>query len=112
MIQIPLQNIANQSLSIQLDQNQIDLNFHATQDNPDGTSGVTGVDIIINNVVIVSGMRAVFGTPLIPYAYLEDGNFAFFTQNDEYPDWRQFGITQFLVYASQSELDAIYANAQ
>jgi hypothetical protein len=112
MIQIPLQNIANQSLSIQLDENQFDLNFHATQDNIDGSSGVTGVDIVMNNVVIVSGMRAVFGTFLIPYIYLENGNFAFVTQNDDYPDWRQFGITQFLIYASQSELETIYANAQ
>lgn len=111
MIQIPLQNIPNQSLSIQLDENQIDINFHATQDNIDGTSGVTAIDIVINNVVIVSGMRAVFGTPIIPYIYLQDGNFAFITQGDEYPDWRQFGITQFLVYASESELEDIYANA-
>ncbi len=111
MIQIPLQNISNQSLSIQLDDNQYDLNFHATQDNLDGTSGVTGVDIVINNNVIVSGVRAVYGFPLIESHYLENGNFIFITQNDDYPDWRQFGITHFLIYTSQEELEIIYANA-
>jgi hypothetical protein len=111
MIQIPLQNIPNQSLSIQLNDNQFDLNFHATQDNLDGTSGVISVDIIINNIVIVTGVRAVYGFPLIESHYLENGNFVFITQNDDYPDWRQFGITQFLIYASESELEIIYANA-
>jgi hypothetical protein len=111
MIQVPLQNISNQTLSIQLNDNQFDLKFHATQDNLDGSSGVTGVDIIINNNVIVTGVRAVAGYPIIESNYLENGNFIFVTQDDDYPDWRQFGITQFLIYASESELEVIYGNA-
>jgi len=52
-------------------------------------------------------MRAVSGFPLIPYSYLQNGNFTFITSNNEYPDWRQFGITQYLIYASKSELEEI-----
>jgi len=110
MIQVPLTNIANQSLSIQLDSNQYDINLYAGEDNLDGSSGITAVDIIRNNTAIIIGVRAVTGTPLIPYIYLENGNFAFVTMNDEYPDWRQFGITQYLVFASESELEAIRGN--
>lgn len=111
MMQIPLQNIPNQSLSLQLDGNLYDLNFHSVSDGPDGNSGITGVDIAINNIVIVTGVRAVAGFPLIASYYQENGNFIFYTVNEEYPDWRQFGITQFLLYVSEAELIEIYGNA-
>lgn len=107
MIQIPIVNIPNQSLSINLDNNQYNINIHATQDNPDGSTGIMAVDISINNSIILSGMRAVAEFPLIPYQYLVNGNFTFITANDDYPDWRQFGISQYLIYASNSELEAI-----
>ena|SRR5271165_389549 len=107
MIQVPLANIANQSLSIQLDTNNYVFNLYAGEDNIDGTSGITSMDVIRDNTVILTGMRVVCGTPVIPYLYLENGNFIFITMNDEYPDWRLFGITQFLVFASASELEAI-----
>lgn len=98
MINISLQTIANQSLNIVLDGNNYTIRLHACRE-------IMAVDIIRNNIVIVSGMRAVAGTPLLPYSYLEDGNFIFVTQNDEYPNWPYFGINQFLIYASQAELD-------
>lgn len=107
MILVPLVNIPNQSLTLQLDDNQYDLTIHATQDNPDGSTGIMAVDITINNVTIISGIRAESAFPLIPYHYLENGNFIFLTQNFEYPDWRQFGVTQNLFYVSETELESI-----
>ena len=108
MIQIPIINVPNQSLSIQLDDNQWDIAIHATQDNPDGSSGIMAIDITINNNIIISGVRATYGYSLIPYNYLiVDGNLYFVTQNDDYPDWRQFGITQYLIYASSAEIAEI-----
>lgn len=107
MIQIPLQAIPNQSLSIQLDNNQWDILIRATQDNPDGSTGIMAIDITINNVVIVTGQRAVCGFPIIAYQYLVNGNLAFVTSNNEYPDWRQFGISQYLIYVSNDELEEI-----
>jgi len=107
MILIPIINIPNQSLTLQLDNNQYDLTIHATQDNPDGTTGIMAVDISINNEIIISGVRAVDLYPLIPYKYLVNGNFIFITQNFQYPDWRQFGVTQSLIYASNEELESI-----
>lgn len=108
MIQIPIISVPNQSFSIQLENNQWDISIHATQDNTDGTTGIIAVDITINNNIIISGVRAMPLFPLIPYQYLiVNGNITFITMNNQYPDWRQFGITQYLIYASDTELEEI-----
>lgn len=65
------------------------------------------VDIVRNETPVVSGMRAVAGTFLIPYKYLESGNFLIITANEEYPDYRQFGVSQYLIYFPQAELEAL-----
>ena len=104
MINIPLQAIPNQSLSLQIDQITYDLRLHTCAT---GLDQITAVTLFINNVLILSGVRAVSGYPIIPYPYLENGNFTFVTMNDEYPNYTQFGITQTLVFGSQAEIDAI-----
>lgn len=120
MINIPLQNIANQTLNIVLNNNNYVIRLHACEDSITtgsivdrtaleslGTS-IVAVDITENNEVIVTGMRAVCGTPLLPYPYLQgDGNFIFVTNNDEYPNWRLFGVNQYLIYASPSEIEEL-----
>lgn len=64
--------------------------------------------IVRDGVEILSpGFRIVNGEPLIPYRYLENGNFAFDIPEDEKPNYEQFQITQFLVYASPEELESI-----
>lgn len=104
MIQIPIAAIPNQSLSIQLDQNNFDIRIH-------DCGNIMAVDIAINNEVIVTGVRATGGFPLLEYSYLEDnGNLTIITENDEYPDWRRFGIDQFLIYATAAELEALRAD--
>lgn len=107
MIQIPLTVNPNQALTITLDSNIYDINIQACRDNADGSTGVLGVDITRNGVVIVTGVRPVAGFPIIPAEYLEDGNFIFSTMNEEYPDWRQFGTTQYLIFASKAEIEAL-----
>lgn len=111
MIQIPISNLPSQTLSINLDGNVYDIDIHACRDNDIPGTGIVAFDIAINNTVIVTGQRALPDFPIIPARYLENGNFLVETMNDEYPDWRQFGITQNLIYVSQSELDTIRAIA-
>lgn len=107
MITIPISNIPNQSLSIALDGNNYTIRLHACSDVLAVGVGIMAVDIARNTTAIVTGTRAVHGFPLIPYRYLEDGNFIITTNNDEYPNWRLFGINQFLVYASMTEIEEI-----
>ena len=107
MMQIPITNIPNQSLSFSADGNQYDIRIHATSDNGEPGSEIMAFDITIYNIVIITGIRAVAGFPIIPSIYLQNGNFVVLTNNDDLPDWNQFGISQQLMYASEAELTAI-----
>lgn len=102
MLQIPIINIPNQSFTVQLDNNVWDFSIYDIQD-------LVAVDVTLNGTQILTGERAMPSYPLIPYKYLESGNFVFLTDNDDYPDFHQFGITQYLIYASETELESIRA---
>jgi hypothetical protein len=108
MIIIPLQAIPNQSLTIQLDNNNWDIDVRSCDTNPQtaGTA-IVAFSFTLNGTVIISGQRGITNWPLIAYEYLQNGNFFMITENDDYPDYTQFGITQYLIYASQAELDAL-----
>lgn len=107
MFQIPITNIPNQEFSINLDGSIYDISIYSTGDATIPGTEIMVMDIIRDNNIILTGARCVSGFPVIPYQYLENGNFIFSTMNDEYPDWNQFGITQFLYFATQSELEAL-----
>ena len=114
MIQVPITNVANQSLTIEAGGNIYDITLRlcatATQNPPLYYSNpIMVMDIITNNVPTILGQRLISGYPVIPYRYLESGNFVFVTQNDDLPDWTQFGITQFLVYATSDEIASLRA---
>jgi hypothetical protein len=100
MQQITLQAIANQTLTYQADNNVYDISVQAT-------SGVMSATILINNTPIVTGARCVSGEFIIPYAYLQIGNFFISTLNGDLPDYTKFGITQALIYVSQDEIKAV-----
>ena len=101
MINIPLAILPNQSLSVRLNSSQYDLRIH------DCGNGVMSIDISINDVVLLTGTRLVGNYPIIVSDYMENGNFILQTMNFEYPDWQQFGVTQYLIFASQAEIEAI-----
>lgn len=99
MIEIPLQPIPNQSLTVRLDDHLYNLTFKTI-------NGAMAVDIARDNVLIESGARIVAGTPLLPYRYQESGNFLILTLNDDIPYYDQFGVTQKLIYTSQVDIGA------
>ena len=109
MINIPLQAVPNQSLSIQLDQINFDIRIHSCGQSLIPEANTMVFTIFINGVRTISSFRATPGSAIIPYLYLEDGNFVMITQNDAYPSYDQFGITQYLIYASAAEIEALYA---
>ncbi len=58
----------------------------------------------LNNIVLIQGITAVAGARIIPYNYLESGNFALITQAQQVPDYTQFGITQTLVFFEPADI--------
>lgn len=104
MLIVPISALPNQTFSITLDNNQYDISLYVT-------TNIMSMDIIRNDTPIVMGMRTVSNYPVIPYEYLEDGNFFFITENGDYPYYDQFNVTQQLIYISQSEIDMIRAGS-
>lgn len=99
MQDIPITNDANQSLTVRLDGTRYAIALKAGQ-------GCMCCDMEIDGVTILTGQRIVAGTPLIPYEYLQVGNFMLITANEQLPDYTLFNSTQFLVYASPDEIAA------
>lgn len=108
MIEIPLQAVPNQSLSFTLNDNTYDMTIRACNT---ADAEVMGFDIAINNEIVVQGQRATTDFPIIPYVYLYNGNFVLVTADDDLPDWRKFGISQYLIYISNDEIREIYASS-
>lgn len=98
-VRVSLAAVANQALSIVLDGSRYDLTVKACP-------GCVAVSIVRDGVPLVTGARAVAGTPLLPYRHLEAGNFIFVTNDDALPDWTQFETDQALIYLSAAELGA------
>lgn len=107
MLDIPLAAVPNQTFSVRLDDSFYDIAIHLCEGLFPATA-IMAVDIVRDGVAIVTGQRVVAGLPVIPYRYLEKGNFLFLTEDDELPYWEEFGITQFLIYASPAELEVLY----
>lgn len=99
MIDVPLQAIANQSLSITLDGSRYELVIKEA-------SGGMVCTCTKDAVVLVSNQRLVGDGPVLPYDYLRGGggNIYIFTQDESVPWWEQFGVTQFMVYATADEI--------
>lgn len=108
MLQIPLQAVPNQSLSLQLDNNTYDITIRACNS---GEAQVMAFDITINNEIVIQGQRATGDGIIIPYPYLFDGNFILLTRDNDLPDWSKFQISQYLIYASNDEIGDIYATS-
>lgn len=98
---ITLQAIPSQEIIVTVDGNRYQISLKDA-----GGFMVYGVTRNGANI-LENGTRVVSGTPLLPYKYMEAGNFALQVPDSELPDYNQFGLTQFLYYASQEELESI-----
>jgi hypothetical protein len=102
LIDINLTPIPNQSVSVKLEESLYTLVVKETR-------GVMSFDLIRDNVPVLLGSRMLPNSPLVPYRYLEAGNFVMVCDDDEYPDYRLFGDTQSLVYVTAAELEVLRA---
>lgn len=99
---VPLAAIPNQSFTATIDEVRWSLAFKDIR-------GVTAVDTSRDGVELLRGSRALAGETLIPYQYMQTGNFIFVVTGDTMPEYSQFGVSQLLVYLSAAELAAIPA---
>lgn len=99
MIDVGIATLANQALSIQLDERFYEIELREA-------NGVMSATITRDGVTLISNVRVTAGTPLLPYRYQESGNFIMTTDGEAIPYWDQFNVTQFLVYLSADELAA------
>lgn len=96
---VPLEALPNQELSINVDGNRWTLRIKVA-------SSAMVADVYLGNTPMVLGCKIAAGTPMLPYSYLGTlGNFIFVVDDDESPDWKQFGIRQTLLYVSPGGLD-------
>lgn len=103
MIDIELQAIPNQSFSIIIDGVSFDVAIK--------TTSVTIADITIDDVIKLQGVKCMPNRPIIPYEYLENGNFFFVCDGEEYPYYTNFGTSQNLVYLTADEMVAYRGQA-
>ena len=96
---IPIQQTANQSLTVTLDGNRWALTIKAANE-------MMCVDIDLNDTPILRGQRVVAGMPVIPYRRIapNQGNFMFVTERDENPWWERFTVDQSLHYVTAEDL--------
>lgn len=95
---VPLQVQPNQSLTIRLDGASYEIAIKTA-------GSVMIADIARDGAALVNGQRCLAGAPLLPYRYLQTGNFVFLTNNDTAPWWESFD-TQALVYLTAVEVTA------
>lgn len=101
MIDIALQPVANQELSIPLEGSRYVITIKEA-------NGAMAATIIRDDVVLVSNTRIVADGLILPYRkqWFGSGNFMMGTEAEELPYFDKFGITQFLVYVTEAEMAA------
>lgn len=97
---VPLETIPNQQFTIPLDNQRYDITIKEAH-------GIMAFTIVRDDIILIQGQRAVAGTPIIPYLYLQEGNFMFLTQDGELPDYRKFQTTQTFCYLTIAEIEAL-----
>lgn len=92
---VPLTPVANQSLSFSVDGAYWQVHLYQT-------NKYMAVDIKRGGELLVSGLRVVGGTLVLPYDYLWSPNFGNMVFDAD-PDWEQFGSNCTLYYLSHEE---------
>lgn len=94
---IPLSALPNQNFTVTLGNDTYNFTINTCVN-------ITTVTLFRDQQVIILGERVPPLTSIIPYEYLASGNFFFLTQDEEYPIYSKFGVSQFLLYATQDEI--------
>lgn len=94
---LPLEAVPNQSFFIRLEEIRYFVEIKEA-------GGMMSATIARAGVRLVTGMRCAAGTPLLPYRYLETGNFMFVADPGVIPYFPDFGSSCLLVYLTAAEV--------
>ena len=98
-LSIELQNLPSQEFTITLSENEYEIRIFSIVDG-------MAYDLILNEKVIISGFLMVNQVLLLPYKYQEiSGNLLLVVPDDEDPNYKQFGLTQFLYFLDDAETE-------
>lgn len=56
---------------------------------------------------LIQGKRLIINAPVLEYPHLQNalgGDFYLYSLTDELANWKKFGVTQFFLYSTESEL--------
>ena len=102
---VALEAVPNQTLTVVLDGAIYDISIQAMDDE------MMAVSIARDGTQLVTNLRAVADFPLLPYSHMEQGNFIFLTDNQEFPFYEKFNVSQSLVFFTAAELVTIRGGA-
>ena len=98
---VPLKNIPNQSFYITL--NDVDYRIVVRT-----MQGLTFLSVFVNGVPLFYNQLCTPNAFINPYSYVSiNGKFYFGCLDEEYPNYKQFGITQNLYFLTNSEVAAL-----
>lgn len=98
-----LQNTPNQSFTTTINNIDMDITIKLSGEN----NPVMLFAIETNNGYICPYVPIFANQGILPYRYMQEelgGQFIIETENDEYPNWENFGITQNLSFITLEEL--------
>ena len=94
---ITIDAIPSQSFTVTLGGNNYEIKIYSID-------GHMSYDLSINSVQIISGFKMVNDVPLLVYVHQEvSGNLLLQIAEDEIPDYKKFGLSQFLYYLTEAE---------
>ena len=95
--EIQLEQIPSQQFVITLGENNYDIRIYSIV-------GHMAYDLSINGALIIQGFKFVNEVLMLPYPHQEiNGNLLLILPDDELPDYKLFGSSQFLTYLDATE---------
>lgn len=98
--QIPITSTPNQSLTVVINDISYEITLRLVEN-------IMEFSLSVNGSKVTDGERCFPNQFILPYPYmLNGGNFIFKTENEEYPNWENFGSTCQLLFYTTEEMSA------
>lgn len=99
--QIPITSTPNQSLTVVINDISYEITLRLVEN-------IMEFSLSVNGSKVTDGERCFPNQFILPYPYmLNGGNFIFKTENEEYPNWENFGSTCQLLFYTTEEMSAV-----